>query len=305
MRFTIYQQSALGDRKVNQDRVGYSYSRNSLIMVVADGMGGHAMGEVAAEIAVETITRRFQQEARVGRIKNPAEFLENVLNAGHRAIVAHAVDRDLLECPRTTCVACIVQRGKAYWAHAGDSRLYLFREGKLVTQTNDHSKVQQMIDQGQLTPEAAATHPDRNKVYSCLGGVLPPTINVSGETALQSGDAFMLSTDGFWAQIPIPMLGMLLVKRQGDIMALVPDLIVEAERRSEGLADNISVVAMTWHDDEEALAAPTTSLDDFTTQTTTNTLTRTQRMSVLEDVTEEDIEKAIAEIQTAIKRVAR
>jgi PPM family protein phosphatase len=305
MRFAIYQQSAIGARKVNQDRVGYSFSKNALVMVVADGMGGHAQGEVAAEIAVETITRRFQQEGRI-RIKNPPEFLLNSVNAAHRAIVAHAVDRDLLECPRTTCVVCLVQNGRTWWAHSGDSRLYFFRDGKVLRQTSDHSRVQQMIDQGLLTPEGAATHPERNKVYSCLGGVLPPQITVSDDTQLKPGDTILISSDGFWSQISTSHLGQLLQKR--DIISLVPDLIIEAERRAQGQSDNISVVAMTWaeQDDEEPLGVPTFGSTppsgDFTTQTSTSTLTRTQRLAIIDDVTDEDIEKAIQEIQSAIKK---
>src|ERR1700749_3544994 len=140
MRFTIFQDSKLGDRKGNEDRVGYSYSRDVLLMTVADGMGGHADGEVAAEIAITEVTRRFQQEPR-NKLRKPSEFLVSAIQSAHRAIVSHAVAHNLLECPRTTCVACIVQNGCAYWAHAGDSRLYVLRRGELVAVTNDHSKV--------------------------------------------------------------------------------------------------------------------------------------------------------------------
>src|SRR5258705_8985714 len=160
MRFTIFQDSQQGDRQGNEDRVGYSYSRDVLLMTIADGMGGHIDGEVAAEIAVSEITKRFQQEAR-NKLRKPAEFLVSAIQSAHRAIVSHAVEHNLLECPRTTVVACIVQNGSAYWAHAGDSRLYVLREGALVAATQDHSKVQQMIDAGEITAEAAARHPDR------------------------------------------------------------------------------------------------------------------------------------------------
>src|SRR5512140_2508740 len=147
MRFTIFQDSRLGDRKGNEDRVAYSYSRDVLLMVVADGMGGHDQGEVAAEIAVTEITRRFQQEAR-NKLKRPFDFLVSAIQSAHRAIVSHAVEHNLLECPRTTCVTCIVQGGFAYWAHAGDSRLYVMRAGELIAATQDHSRVQQLIDAG-------------------------------------------------------------------------------------------------------------------------------------------------------------
>src|SRR6476619_8457708 len=114
MRFTIFQDSQIGDRKVNEDRVGYSYSRDVLLMSIADGMGGHADGEVAAEIAVTEITRRFQQEAR-NKLRTPFDFIVSAIQSAHPAIVSHAVEQNLLECPRTTCVACIVQNGRAFW----------------------------------------------------------------------------------------------------------------------------------------------------------------------------------------------
>jgi serine/threonine protein phosphatase PrpC len=126
MRFTIFQDSRQGDRQGNEDRVGYSYSRDVLLMTVADGMGGHLDGEIAAEIAVTEITRRFQQEAR-NRLRKPFDFLVSAIQSAHRSIVSHAVEKNMLECPRTTVVACIVQGGAAYWAHAGDSRLYVLR----------------------------------------------------------------------------------------------------------------------------------------------------------------------------------
>ena len=101
MRFTIFQDSLVGDRSGNEDRVGYAYGKDTLLMVICDGMGGHEKGEVAAEIAVQEVTRRFKIEAR-NRLKRPFEFLVSSIQAAHRAIVAHADQHQLLECPRTT-----------------------------------------------------------------------------------------------------------------------------------------------------------------------------------------------------------
>lgn len=302
MRFTIFQDSHQGDRKGNEDRVGYSYSRNVLLLVIADGMGGHMKGELAAEIAVTEITRHFQQEAR-NRLRKPVEFLVSAINSAHRAIVAQAVEENLLESPRTTCVACIVQGNTAYWAHAGDSRLCVLRDGRLVAYTQDHSRVQQMIDSGSITAEQAARHPDRNKIYSCLGGVVPPQIAVGREFKLETGDTILLSTDGFWAQIPATLIGTLLKKQ--DVVGLMPGLITEAHRRAAGESDNISVVAMTWENQEDEKVNDTTQMlgeEQFTTSS------NTQELDIpvpADDVTEEDIEKAIAEIQSAIRKVPR
>jgi serine/threonine protein phosphatase PrpC len=302
MKFTIFQDSLVGDRSGNEDRVGYAYGKDVLLMVICDGMGGHHGGEIAAEIAVQEITRRFKIEAR-NKVKRPFEFLVSSVQAAHRAIVAHADAQHMLECPRTTCVAAIVQNGYAYWAHAGDSRLYVLRGGRLLAQTSDHSKVQQMIESGQITPEQAKTHPDRNKIFSCLGGVVPPHIDMGREIRLEVGDTIVLSTDGFWAQIPPPALAQMLTKQT--VSSLMPGLLREAHRRANGESDNITVVAMTWEKQDDALVADTQTLGDEEFATSANT---TQPLSVggpNDDVTDDDIERAIAEIQSAIKKVPR
>jgi serine/threonine protein phosphatase PrpC len=302
MRFTIFQDSRIGNRQGNEDRVAYSYSRDCLMMCIADGMGGHMQGEVAAEIAVTEITRRFQQEAR-NKLRRPFDFLVSSIQTAHRAIVSHAVEKNLLECPRTTCVVCIVQNGYAYWAHAGDSRLYVLRRGELAAATQDHSKVQQMIDAGQITVEQAARHPDRNKIYSCLGGVVPPHIDTGRELRLETGDTIVLSTDGFWSQIPATIMGNRLRKQQ--LPQLMPGLMMEAERRAQGESDNLTVVAMTWEDQDDVRIADTETLEEEQFATSTNTTQQMDDGTPSDDVTEEDIERAIAEIQNAIRKVPR
>ncbi|HXF78196.1 MAG TPA: protein phosphatase 2C domain-containing protein, partial [Usitatibacter sp.] len=267
MRFTIFQDSRLGDRDGNEDRIGYSYSRDVLLMTVADGMGGHLGGEVAAEIAITEVTRRFQNEAR-HKLRKPFDFLVSAIQSAHRAIVSHAVEQNLLECPRTTVVACIVQNGNAYWAHAGDSRLYVLRKGQVVARTQDHSRVQMMIDAGEITPEAATRHPERNKIFSCLGGVVPPQIATGREFPLETGDTVMLSTDGFWGQIPGSILGSVIQKQP--VVEVMPGLLEEAQRRAHGESDNLSVVAMTWESQDDAGVADTQQLDvGFTTSSNT------------------------------------
>jgi len=302
MRFTIFQDSRQGDRQGNEDRIGYSYSRDVLMMVVADGMGGHVDGEVAAEIAVTEITRRFQQEARQP-LKRPIDFLISAISSAHRAIVSHAVEQNMLECPRTTCVACIVQAGRAYWAHAGDSRLYVLRRGALIAATQDHSRVQQMIDAGEITAEAAARHPDRNKIFSCLGGVVPPQISTTRELVLEPADTIVLSTDGFWSQIPASILGNML--RKQPLVELMPGLMSEAHRRAKGESDNLSVVAMTWENQDDKSIADTTSLHEEQFATSANTTQQLDTPGADGDVSDDDIERAIAEIQDAIRKVPR
>jgi serine/threonine protein phosphatase PrpC len=131
---------------------------------------------------------------------------------------------------------------------------------------------------------------------------VPPQISVGREWPLQVGDTIVLSTDGFWAQIPPVLMGSML-KKQG-VVDLFPGLLTEAHRRAAGESDNLTVVAMTWEAQDDPHAADTTNLttEQFATSSNTEELDLGKPS---DDVTEEDIERAIAEIQDAIRRVPR
>jgi PPM family protein phosphatase len=302
MRFSIYQQSLVGTRRNNQDRVAYSYSKDALLLAVADGMGGHIKGEVAAEITVTLLVERFQRNARP-TIKNPFEFLSEALHAAHQAITDYADENTLSESPRTTIVVCVIQNGKAYWAHVGDSRLYFFRDGTLITRTNDHSRVQQMLDAGLITKQQAAVHPERNRIYNCLGGPQLPLVWLANPMPVIAGDTIMLSSDGFWAHLPPEEIGVA-IERQSIVDAL-PGLMQVAEKRAGKKADNLTLVAMTWEnqtDTAKNAVIDTTPLEAFTTEMGS---TLSDRQSDYEDVSEQDIDRAIAEIQNTIKKFTR
>lgn len=305
MQFTIFQESRRGSRKLNQDRIAYSYSREALLMVVADGMGGHVGGEIAAQIVVRLLVERFQQEARP-LIGNPHQFLEETMLRAHAALGHYANQLSMLESPRTTCVACLIQGNHAYWAHAGDSRLYLFRDRHIIAQTRDHSKVQYMIEQGLITPQQAITHPDRNKVYSCLGGILEPMIDVSKRTRIETGDLFLLCTDGVWSVMAERELIRALCGLP--LLAAAPLLMTEAERRGGTEGDNLSAVAMQWGSEEaggeamtRATITETLPLGEFES-TVDRSVELRQRSDGARDLTDDEIEKAIQEIQATIKR---
>ena len=163
MRFTIYQESRQGGRANNEDRTSCCYSRDALLMVIADGMGGHHHGEIAAQIAVQTLADGFQREAKP-LLADPFRFLQKAMTNAHHAILDYSTRHRMSEAPRTTCVACVVQDSVAYWAHAGDSRLFLMRNGRLIAQTKDHSRVRLLLEEGLITEAQAAVHPDRNKI---------------------------------------------------------------------------------------------------------------------------------------------
>ena len=289
---------------MNQDRVAHSYSRDSLIMVAADGMGGHAGGEIAAQIAVRILIERFQNEAKP-ILRNPLLFLHDTMMRAHQALGHYAEQFSLIETPRTTCVACVLQEDRAHWAHVGDSRLYLFRRAQVIAQTKDHSKVQYLLDQGAIQPEQAAKHPDRNKIFSCLGGFADPAIDVSGRVPIRSGDIMLLCTDGVWSEFNGTELARGLTYMP--LLSAAPLLLDEAERRAQSESDNLSLVAMRWgaEDGREDMlpsrSSDTLSEGEFSTQMDRN-LTLTAAKVNNRDLTDDEIERAIAEIQSTIKR---
>lgn len=250
MRFSIYQDSRCGRRPMNQDRVAYCYSRAALVMVLADGMGGHAGGEVAAEILARHVVRRFQLEARP-ELDDAALFLSRAFTGAHHAILDHAWAHRLPDPPSTTAVACVVQRGQAHWAHAGDSRAYLLRAGTVRLRTRDHSWVRKLVDQGAIGSEAAAHHPARNRIYSCLGGHQSPQIDGSPALTLENGDVVLLCSDGVWDPLGDDGIAQML-EGAAEFEAGMRALMDEAERRAGATADNLSAIAMRWNDPREA-----------------------------------------------------
>jgi PPM family protein phosphatase len=243
MQFSIYQESRRGARRFNQDRIAYCYSRDTLLMLVADGMGGHLHGEVAAQLAMQFITETFRREAKPA-LADPALFLRRAITGAHQAIIEHAAAGGLAEAPRTTCVACVAQDNAACWAHAGDSRLYHIRDGRILAQTKDHSRVQQLIDQGRIRAEAFAAHPERNRIFNCLGSHRPPQVDLSENTRLRAGDTLILCSDGLWGPLSGKIISSALQK--SGIMQAVPELLDEAERRAGRECDNLSVIGVTW-----------------------------------------------------------
>jgi serine/threonine protein phosphatase PrpC len=245
MRFSIFQESRIGKRKLNQDRMHYAYTRDALMMVVADGMGGHPHGEVAAQIAVQVVTDAFTTAART-TLADPFQFLSRTLTQAHCAINDQAGKRGLTEVPRTTCVVCIVQDNVAYWAHVGDSRLYAIRGGRVLAQTRDHSQVQLMLEQGLIEPAEAVNHPARNRVYSCLGGGQLPEIEFSRKTPLKTGDIIALCSDGTWSPFSDDTLVRSLATARP--MQAVPQILDQAEATAGKHCDNLTLMAMQWEE---------------------------------------------------------
>lgn len=300
MRFTIYQESRQGGRANNEDRTTYCYSRDALMMVVADGMGGHHYGEIAAQIAVQTLADAFQREARPV-LNDPFRFLQKGMTNAHHAILDYTARHRLKDTPRTTCVACVIQDNVAYWAHAGDSRLFLMRDGRVVAQTRDHSRIRLLVEEGMITEAQAAFHPDRNKIYSCLGSPTPPEIEFSRKTPLDHGDTLLLCSDGLWGEMSGEMIAVAL--KGANLLQAVPMVLNQAELKGGAHGDNLSVVAVRWEDTyveemSSAISTQTMSQDEVTTR-----LEEFGRNPAYKsELSDDEIEDAIEEIRSAIEK---
>lgn len=301
MKFSIFQDSRVGARPYNQDRIGHWYTRDSLLLIVADGMGGHIMGEVAAQIAVDELATAFHKDAQP-RIADPDRFLYDAVERIHAAIDAYAAKLDLPDSPRTTLVACIVQDGHAWWTHVGDSRLYLIRQSRIVERTRDHTRVQQLVDQGRIREESVSSHPERNLLLQCLGGGRAPRIEPTACARLSRDDILLLCSDGFWGPLnQRQLLGTLATR---DLKQAVPELMSLAELRAGPGCDNVSVVAVRWN--EEAVAASSAAspvtVPSYDLPTDVQDFSATDPDFTQAPMSDEEIEHAIADIKAALQR---
>lgn len=300
MKFSIVQQSVLGGRKYNQDRIGHWSTPESLLMVVADGMGGHAHGEVAAQVTVDILGRAFALEARP-RLAHPERFLPRLLAAAHAGILLEAQKRGMRESPRTVVVACLVQEGVAHWAHTGDCRLYLFRKGRLHARTRDHSVVQQLVDQGRIREEAVATHPERNRLLQCLGGTQAPRIDVGSER-LDRDDRLLLCSDGLWGPLtPRQLLHALFNQPLEDA---VQGLVALAEARAGHECDNTSAIALHWQEERVREAAEEPATVPYEQLAAEGGDAAAAEMDAYLRMSDEDVEKAIDDIRAALRKNA-
>jgi serine/threonine protein phosphatase PrpC len=235
----------LGDREQNQDRATIAIDDEVAFLVVADGMGGHAEGERAAETASKSMLDQFWQSQRP--ILDPQGFLQIAVARAHDDVVRLGAGRALDARPRATCAACVVQNGTAHWAHVGDSRVYLIRDGAVRERTRDHSHVEVLLQEGLITEDEVPGHPMRNFVECCLGGdAALPEMSVTNSRKLSAGDVLVLCTDGFWAGLDEQSIASLHGAAGEDFAAALQALGRDAVKASAPHSDNTTAVALRW-----------------------------------------------------------
>ena len=298
MKFSVYQVSRKGGREKNEDRMGYCYTRDAGLFALADGMGGHPEGEVASQLALQTLSALFQRSAKP-KLADPLRFLHDAIIAGHHQLLRYATERALIDTPRTTMIACVLQGNAAYWAHCGDSRLYMVRGDKLIARTRDHSYSELQETMSQVVPMGERFN--RNVLFTCLGSPGKPVVDTVGPLLLQAGDRLLLCSDGLWSSVADAEITNQLSRNA--ISDAVPELVEQALRNGGPKSDNVSVLAVEWEaaeDSDSGMGISTQSLgEEVFASTIQASVMGTDAPDELDDA---EIERSIREINEAIRR---
>ena len=236
-------------RKGNEDSLFVNAEQN--LFVVADGMGGHAAGEIASKVAVDSINEFVVLTSGDEEITWPFGLDENISYDGNRLKTAiRFANRKVLEATRekteyegmaTTVAAVLVDGSSANLGHVGDSRVYLVRDGKIEQLTSDHSWVNEQIQSGVISADQARSHPLRNVVTRALGG--KPDLQVDMQVhKIEPGDVLLLCSDGLTTMIPDEDIARLVGGAGGDVEKAARALVAAANAR--GGEDNITVLVL-------------------------------------------------------------
>ncbi len=298
MRFAVYQISRKGGRDKNEDRMGYCYTRDSGLFALADGMGGHPEGEVASQLGLQTIAALFQRDAKPS-LKDPLRFLHDAIMAGHHQLLRYATERGMVDTPRTTMVACLMQGNAAYWAHCGDSRLYLVRGDKLIARTRDHSYTELQEAMAQVVNVNERFN--RNVLFTCLGSPGKPVVDTAGPMLMQPGDRVLLCSDGLWGAVSDNEITRQLAKLP--IGEAVPELVEQALRNAGPKSDNVTVLCVEWESAESGDGNDGISTQTLGEEVFASTIQASMAGDAPGDELDEaEIERSIREINEAIRR---
>ncbi len=277
MKYVAVQSSRLGDRASNQDRCAILKKNNTILLLLADGMGGRKRGELAAQKFIDVMSDAFQHTniTAMGEV----DFLRRSIQYAHAEI--RLLGENRVQTPCTTCVCCLVHENRASWAHCGDSRLYHLRANEILFRTEDHSYVAHLVRHNALSSTEARTHPMRHYVTSCLGiNKKFPHISVQPPVPLLQNDVLLLCTDGLWQSTPASDFHALGSCR--NLERQLETLMEQVTRRNYPHCDNVSAVVFKL-------------IDAVTTHRTAGSETNATGPA-------SELERAVQEIETAWSR---
>jgi serine/threonine protein phosphatase PrpC len=231
-----------GDREHQQDQLcllTHPRVAGCLLAVVADGMGGRSGGRKASDQVMMTAHQLFERYSP--DTDKPTELLQQLVNEAHLVIKLTAVAAE--EEPHSTVAAFVLSPdGRCDWIHSGDSRIYHFRKGRMLSRTLDHSLVQKMVNEGQITEAEALKHPNGNVLMGCLGTERDPPTDTRHIEQLMAGDALLACSDGLWHYFNTEEMA-----RAVDMLSAreaCEFLLQKARARAQGTGDNLALVVV-------------------------------------------------------------
>jgi len=237
--------SLLGEREENQDRVTAAVAEHAALLVVVDGMGGHADGARAAEVTQQVVLEAFWHTPQP--LIDPLGFLHLTLGRAHEEVVKLGAQLPLEQRPRATCAICLIQQHATWWAHVGDSRIYHLRHGTLLERSRDHSHVEILLREGLITADQAQTHPMRNYVECCLGGdPILPDMSLTRRRPIEPKDVLLACTDGMWSGLKDADIASELGAPGVPLRQKLLELAQRAVASAGAGSDNTSAVALRW-----------------------------------------------------------
>ena len=244
-------------RDHNEDFVSYwepstpeDEARHGWLYIVADGVGGADAGEVASKLSSERAISHYLEDSESPDL---GQRLLNAMQAANTDLRQHVLERNDNSRMATTMVAAVLHKGHAYIANVGDSRGYLWRNGRIHQVTKDQSLVAKLVEEGAITEEEAHFHPRRNVILYSLGSERSPKIDLF-EQPLQTGDILFLCSDGLTRHVADEEIAYVLSQETMD--AACTNLIRKANER--GGEDNISVAIIRFDGEATAVAHPST-----------------------------------------------
>lgn len=223
-------------RAANEDSMINFTCQNGLVAAVCDGMGGHVGGAVASQTAVNAIKSFLSAQY----FQNPFDAIVAAIDNANRAILQTAAARPELQGMGSTCVMVIVRGGMVYYGSVGDSRIYLVRNHTIKQLTRDQSYVQMLVDAGEITPEQAEHHPQKNVITNALGlADMRPATVAAAPIRPEAGDCFLLCSDGLSGMVPDKEINKIVSKQQTMRSQARVDALVELARQNGG-KDNIT-----------------------------------------------------------------
>jgi serine/threonine protein phosphatase PrpC len=253
---------------------------------------------VASQLALQTLSAMFQRDAKP-TLADPLRFLQESIIAGHHQLLRYANQRALIDTPRTTIVACLLQGNAAYWAHCGDSRLYMVRGEKLIARTRDHSYSELQHTISHVVPLGERFN--RNVLFTCLGSPGKPVVDTVGPMLMQPGDRMLLCSDGLWGTVSDTVITEMLSRNA--ISDAVPELVEQALRNGGAKSDNVSVLAVEWESAEDSAGASDVSTESLGDEVFASTIQASVLgQEVPDELDDAEIERSIREINEAIRR---